>query len=174
MSDDPAASADPALLLEQTFRRFQDELLGTLYCLSRNREDARDALQEAFVKCWNHRDQVPGVVNLKAWVFQIALNTARDLRSSAWKRRSRALGEREGMIATTDRSPVEESSRREQLRLLRTALQELRSEEQEIFLMRQNGDMTYEEIAAALDLPVGTVKTRMRMALANLRKVLAP
>ena len=49
----------------------------------------------------------------------------------------------------------------------------LRPEEQEVFLLRQNGEMTYEEIAVALDVPSGTVKTRMRLALSKLREVLA-
>ena len=47
---------------------------------------------------------------------------------------------------------------------------ELRAEEQEVFLLRQNGQMTYDQIARAINIPVGTVKTRMRLALAKLRE----
>ena len=56
---------------------------------------------------------------------------------------------------------------------LTRTLSELRAEEQEVFLLRQNGEMTYEEIAEALGVPSGTVKTRMRLALSKLREVLA-
>ena len=51
-------------------------------------------------------------------------------------------------------------------------MQQLRPEEQEVFLLRQNGELTYEQIAEMLTVPVGTVKTRMRMALGKLREVL--
>jgi RNA polymerase sigma-70 factor (ECF subfamily) len=49
---------------------------------------------------------------------------------------------------------------------------ELRDEEREIFLLRQNGNLTYEQIAEMRGTPVGTVKTQMRAALAKLKKVL--
>jgi RNA polymerase sigma-70 factor (ECF subfamily) len=55
---------------------------------------------------------------------------------------------------------------------LREALAQLRQEEQEVFLLRQNGELTYEEIAEMLEVPTGTVKTRMRLALSRLREVL--
>ena len=73
--------------LEEAFARYQAELLGTLYYLVGNLEDARDALQEAFVKCWRHQDKLGEVQNLKAWIFRIALNTGRDLRETAWRRK---------------------------------------------------------------------------------------
>jgi RNA polymerase sigma-70 factor (ECF subfamily) len=50
----------------------------------------------------------------------------------------------------------------------------LRQEEKEVFLLRQNGELTYEEIAEIRNAPVGTVKTQMRTALIKLRKVLNP
>jgi RNA polymerase sigma-70 factor (ECF subfamily) len=48
----------------------------------------------------------------------------------------------------------------------------LREEEKEVFLLRQNGDLTYEQIAEMRHVPVGTVKTQMRSALDKLRKLL--
>jgi RNA polymerase sigma-70 factor (ECF subfamily) len=56
---------------------------------------------------------------------------------------------------------------------LAAAIQELREEEQEVFLLRQNGQLTYEQIGETLEIPVGTVKTRMRLALQRLREALA-
>jgi RNA polymerase sigma-70 factor (ECF subfamily) len=167
---EPAACAR---LLEQAFVRWQGELVGTLYHLVGNLDDARDALQEAFVKAWRQQHQVPQIDNLKAWIFRIALNTGRDLRESAWRRRKHALPEDDGALACSRRGPSEEASRHEELAMLRQALAELRPEEQEVFLLRQNGELTYEEIGQTLEIPVGTVKTRMRLAIAKLRRAMA-
>ena len=60
----------------------------------------------------------------------------------------------------------------ETLEQVRQALMHLRPEEQEVFLLRQNGELTYEQIAELHHRPVGTVKTQMRSALQKLRAVL--
>ena len=62
--------------------------------------------------------------------------------------------------------------RREQLDQVRQTLVELRPEEKAVFLLRQNGNLTYDEIAEIRRCPVGTVKTQMRTAMQKLRKAL--
>ena len=174
-----AASVEPVSfpapdvrMLEEAFALHQAELLGTLYYLVGNLEDARDAMQEAFVKCWKHLDKLSEVQNLKAWIFRIALNTGRDIRETAWRRKRQSLPEDESMLATTADGPPAIVEHDERLARLRLAMKQLRPEEQEVFLLRQNGDMTYEQIAETLAVPSGTVKTRMRLALAKLRAAL--
>jgi RNA polymerase sigma-70 factor (ECF subfamily) len=175
VSDDAPSNTPPdaaAGAIQVAFARHQDELLGTLFYLVGNREDARDALQETFIKCWRHRHEIGQIQNLRAWIFRIALNTGRDLRQTAWRRRRRSLAGEEHMIDAALDSPETAVARSEQIARLREAIRELRSEEQEVFLLRQNGDLTYEQIADAIGIPVGTVKTRMRLALTRLRKAL--
>jgi RNA polymerase sigma-70 factor (ECF subfamily) len=135
-------------------------------------EDARDALQEAFIKCWRHQAEVGQVENLKAWIFRVALNAGRDIRETAWRRKRQGLPEDESMLASRHAGPIEIVEHDERVTRLRQALSQLRPEEQEVFLLRQNGDLTYDQIAEMLDVPTGTVKTRMRLALARLRQVL--
>jgi RNA polymerase sigma factor (sigma-70 family) len=166
------ASARGAELLEEAFARHQGELLGTLFYLVGNLEDARDALQEAFIKCWRHQAEVGDVENLKAWIFRVALNAGRDIRETAWRRKREGLPEDESMLASRDDGPDKIVEHDERLTRLRRALKQLRPEEQEVFLLRQNGELTYEEIAEMLAVPTGTVKTRMRLALSRLRQVL--
>jgi RNA polymerase sigma-70 factor (ECF subfamily) len=151
------------------FARFQGELLGALFCLIGNLEDARDALQETFLKCWRHREQLGEIENLKAWVFRIALNTGRDARSAAWRRKRQPLDGDATMLLANHAPPEASLELAEQLAELRLAINKLRPEEQEVFLLRQNAELSYEEIARTIDIPLGTVKTRMRLALANLR-----
>jgi len=61
---------------------------------------------------------------------------------------------------------------KESIDRVRQAILGLRDEEKEVFLLRQNGDLTYEQIAEMRRCPVGTIKTQMRTALEKLRKVL--
>ncbi len=159
--------------LEEAFSCYQAELLGMLYHLVGDIEDARDALQETFIKCWRHREKVAELDNLKAWIFRIALNTGRDVRQTAWRRRKKSLPEDETIIASHREGPESEVEQNEQIALIRDAVSRLRTEEKEVFLLRQNAQLTYEQIADTMGIPTGTVKTRMRLALIRLRESLA-
>jgi RNA polymerase sigma-70 factor (ECF subfamily) len=154
------------------FNALRDELVSTLMFLLGNRDDAQDAAQEAFLKCWRTRAGLPDVQNLRAWIFRVGLNTAKDLQRSAWHRRSRPLLGEEIMLADRATAPGQAIEDQEDLARLRRAITTLRTEEQEVFLLRQNGGLTYEQIAEIRHSPVGTVKTQMRAALQKLRKVL--
>lgn len=156
-------------LLEAAFARHHSELLGTLFYLLGNVHDAQDALQEAFVRAWPHRDKLAEVANVRAWLFRVVLNTGRDLRDSAWRRRRESLNGADDMTSTL-LGPDQQLLRDEELGQFRRALLSLSPPEQEVFLLRQNGELTYEEIAESVGAPVGTVKTRMRTALQKLRE----
>jgi RNA polymerase sigma-70 factor (ECF subfamily) len=170
-ASDRAGSAGADLV--RTFESLRDELVSTLLFVVGNREDALDAAQDAFVKCWRSRDDLAGVINLRAWVFKVAMNTARDLKRSAWRRKARPLAGEDAVYADAGPAPDQQADHREDLERLRVALTGLRDEEKEVFLLRQNGGLTYEQIAEMHDRPVGTVKTQMRTALIKLRQVLA-
>ena len=77
-------------------------------------------------------------------------------------------------MVAPDAGPGQVLESTESLDRLRRAILELRTEEKEIFLLRQNGDLTYEQIAEERGCPVSTVKTQMRAALEKLRKALNP
>jgi RNA polymerase sigma-70 factor (ECF subfamily) len=160
--------------LTQTFGSLREELVGTLYYLLDNYEDAQDATQETFLKCWRSRRTLRKVRNLRAWIFRIGLNAAKDLQRNAWRRRFRPLEAAPPGDPFPRRTPVEDAIRGEELDQLHGALHDLRREEKEVFLLRQNGDLTYEEIAQLCRRPVGTIKTQMRAALHKLRGVLRP
>ena len=169
-----ADSAPPDHPLVAAFNALRDELVSTLVYLLGNRDDALDAAQEAFLKCWRARDTLDEIQNVRAWIFRVGMNTARDVQRSAWNRRVRPLVTEELMLPARDDSPGLHLEDQEALERLRQAIAGLRQEEKEVFLLRQNGDLTYEQIAELRQAPVGTVKTQMRSALIKLRKVLNP
>ena len=160
-------------VLLRAFNDLRDELVSTLCYMLGNREDAQDVAQEVFLRCWRTQENVPEIHNLRAWIFRIGLNAAKDLQRSAWRRRSKPLPGPEIMPVMDDKDPGDTVVNQETLQRLRQAVMGLRPEEKEVFLLRQNGDLTYEQIAEMHDRPVGTVKTQMRSALQKLRKVLA-
>jgi RNA polymerase sigma-70 factor (ECF subfamily) len=158
--------------LLHAFDAARSDLFAALHLMLGSPDDAQDVVQDAFLKCWRARDQVGGVCNMRAWIFRIGLNAARDLRRNVWRQRSRPLLELEPFVERLGPSPADDLVHKEQLDRLRAALLALRPEEREVFLLRQNTDRTYEEIAQLRGAPVGTVKTQMRSALQKLRRVL--
>jgi RNA polymerase sigma-70 factor (ECF subfamily) len=159
-------------LLLRTFTELRDELVSTLWFVLGNREDAQDVAQEAFLRCWRTQAGQAEIQNLRAWIFRVGLNAAKDLQRSAWRRRVKPLMGAEAMPMVDATPPARGLERQESLVQLREALLHLRPEEKEVFLLRQNGELTYEQIADLHNRPVGTVKTQMRSALQKLRKVL--
>jgi RNA polymerase sigma-70 factor (ECF subfamily) len=154
------------------FNAVRGELVSTLFFLLGNQEDAQDVAQDAFLKCWRSRDSLAEVQNLRAWIFRVGLNAAKDLQRNAWRRRARPLTDAEAVQASAAPSPADVLVDREELAQLRQALLGLRPEEKEVVLLRQNAALTYEEIAELRRTPVGTVKTQMRSAVMKLRRVL--
>ena len=170
---DASAQPNTGDILLRTFTDLRDELVSTLCFLLGNADDAQDVAQEVFLRCWRTQEGLPEVQNLRAWIFRVGLNAAKDLQRSAWRRRVKPLLGADAMPTSDSASPLSELEDKERLHQLRQALLDLRPEEKEVFLLRQNGDLTYEQIAEMYDRPVGTVKTQMRAALQKLRRILA-
>jgi RNA polymerase sigma-70 factor (ECF subfamily) len=156
----------------RAFNEVRAELVSTLFYLLGNHEDAQDAAQDAFLKCWRSREGLAEVRNVRAWIFRVGLNAAKDLQRNAWRRRAKPLAGPPAQCEAKTISPSEAVERGEDLQRLREALLDLRPEEKAVFLLRQNADLTYEEIAELRRCPVGTIKTQMRTALQKLRRVL--
>jgi RNA polymerase sigma-70 factor (ECF subfamily) len=157
----------------RAFNGMRTELVSTLFFVLGNHDDAQDVAQEVFIKCWRTRAGLTDIKNLRAWIFRIGLNAAKDLQRNAWRRRNKPFGDAAPPeVPGKAPTPSEAMENKDLMERLRKALHQLRPEEKEVFLLRQNGDLTYEEIAAMRRTPVGTVKTQMRSALQKLRRVL--
>src|SRR5947209_13145067 len=109
----------PGDLLVRTFNALRDELISTLLFVLGNRDDAQDAAQEAFIKCWGARAQLHQVQNLRAWIFRVCFNTAKDMQRSAWHRRARPLRGEEFMQATHEPPPGQALEQQESVERLR-------------------------------------------------------
>jgi RNA polymerase sigma-70 factor (ECF subfamily) len=158
--------------LVSEYLEVREELVGALAALLGNADDAQDAAQEAFLKCWRGEANDRRVRNWRAWLFRVGLNAARDLQRNAFRRKARPLDDAPPLAGLDTTCPAEALLHHEEEERLRAALRELRREEQEVFVLRQTRGLTYEQIARRTRRPLGTIKTQMRSAIHKLRKAL--
>jgi RNA polymerase sigma-70 factor (ECF subfamily) len=157
------------------FREHAGGLAGVVRAVLGPLCDAQEVLQEAFLRAWQGRERLRAARDPKAWVFVLTMNLARDLRRHARRRESTsALTETKAMeLSTREPGPHELLLGREALGRARVAIAALAEEDKEVFLLRTSAGLSFEGIATALGIPVGTAKTRMRRALHRLRRELA-
>jgi RNA polymerase sigma-70 factor (ECF subfamily) len=166
---EPETADGDALLA--AFNAVREDLYHSLYFLLGNHVDAQDALQVAFLHCWRARRKLTGVRNVRAWIYRICLNAGRDMRDSAWRRRARSLNAVAETAFCRQAPPSDILIDREERDQLEACLHRLRPEEKEIFLLRQEGQLTFEEIAQLHGRPIATGKSLMRSALCKLQRM---
>lgn len=161
--------------------RHQDRLYNTVYRLVGSAEDARDVLQDVFLKAFENLDRFRGGSSLYTWLFRIAVNTSLSHRR---KRRWVPMGlaapddaENTGRPPLADPSPADPADplmAAETERLIQEAISSLDDEHRTIVVLRDIQHCDYREIADILDVPPGTVKSRLHRARLLLRDRLKP
>jgi RNA polymerase sigma-70 factor (ECF subfamily) len=158
-------------------RRYQDRLYNALFRFLGNPEDARDVAQEAFLSAFRNLKKFRGRSQFFTWLYRIALNHALDLKRRA--KTSRALPEAEDSAhpneppdRSVSASPDWHLQRREEDERLQQALAKLSSEYRLVLILRDMDELSYEEIAEVLDIPIGTVRSRLHRARLELRRLL--
>jgi RNA polymerase sigma-70 factor (ECF subfamily) len=160
-------------------------LFGASLRFLRDRDAAAEVVQETFLAAWQRAAQFDAARGtITGWLVGIARNRALD-RLRAEGRRPRSV-QSNGLNSSTDEAgmgrdgvapeadePEAMADRRWLRALLRTSLAEMRTEEREVLVLAYDRDLTQAEIADHLGLPIGTVKSRTRRALARLRTFLA-
>jgi RNA polymerase sigma-70 factor (ECF subfamily) len=153
------------------YDNYSAALNGIIYRLVENRELAEDILQEAFVKIWNNFSSYDtGKGRLFTWMLNITRNLTIDtLRSKGYKKQAKISSDENSVSNFTDDSRIAE---RFDAMGLRKQLANLKPEQRSIIDLAYFNGYTQDEISKELDIPLGTVKTRMRTAIIELRKML--
>jgi RNA polymerase sigma-70 factor (ECF subfamily) len=137
---------------------------------------AEDAMQEAFLTLWRRLDRYDASRGeVRSWLLGIVHNSAIDrLRHSRVHDSRRASSDGiEERVPSPERTDLQ-VQQREQANEVRAALQTLPSDQRHVIELAYFGGLTHTQIASRLELPVGTIKSRMRLGLAKLAATLAP
>ncbi len=157
-------------------RRYQDRLYPTLLRLTGCAEDARDLLQDAFLRAYEKLGRFHGDSSFYTWVYRIAVNlTLSDRRKKRLPIRS-TLDPHDGHEPSSDpllTEPSRSMEIAERDALVHAALQALGPDHRAVVVMKDLDGLHYEEIAEILEIPVGTVRSRLHRARAELRERLA-
>jgi RNA polymerase sigma-70 factor (ECF subfamily) len=156
---------------EELVRAHQGIAFRTAYLVAGTAAEAEDAAQDAFVKAYRALGRFRRGAPFRPWLLQIVANEARNRRRSSGRRAGLALRvAAEGSSGGAAPSPEGALVAGEDRERLLAAVNELREEERLVIACRYFLELSEEETAAALGVPVGTVKSRNARALARLRE----
>ena len=177
-----AASGGDRNAFGELVRIYEKLVYNTIRAKVRSEEDALDISQEVFIKIWRALPNWRGECRFSTWIYKVSINCCYDHLRKLPGRATESLWvtdddgeEREIDIAdeTVDTSPEKSLERNETVDAVRAAIAKLSDDQRQIVILRDIDGHTYEEIAEMLDLEIGTVKSRLNRARANLRELLA-
>jgi len=155
---------------EEIVQRYQQIAFRTAYVITASAADAEDAAQEGFVKAYRALDRFRPGAEWRPWLLRIVANEARNRARSAGRRQRLELrlseGFRPGDAAPSPEAVAVASDERRRLVGMLNALPD---EDRMVIVTRYLLELSGEETAAALGIPVGTVKSRLSRALTRLR-----
>lgn len=168
----------------QLFDRYHKRAFSVAYGVLKHRQDSLDVVQEAFVKVHKHLGSFQGTSSFYTWLYRIVMNLAIDhLRrrrtgrsveyDDAVLREEGGGSEASVMPRALEANPRKAVIRRELLEKVQAALSELPEIHQQVILLREVEGLSYEEMAEALDVPKGTIMSRLFHARKKMQAALA-
>lgn len=167
----------------ELFDRYHKRVYAVAFGVLKNRQDALDCVQEGFVKVHRHLPSFQGSSSFYTWLYRIVMNLAIDQlrrRKSArpvefddgFRRDSQEPGDDAIVSRMLDENPRKAVIRRELLQKVEAALAELPEYHRQVILLREIEGMSYEEMAEALDVPKGTIMSRLFHARKKMQEAL--
>lgn len=193
-----AITVDDALLVEQVrggdmsafsrlIARYQDRIVNTCWRISGNLDDAQDLAQEAFLRALESIESFQHRAGFYTWLFRIAVNLAISHRRKAARAVKLSLHGSDGQSRVENQAarlvgrvthdandPPANVVSRETGQRVAEAIEQLDDEHRAVLVLRDIEGFDYQRIAEILDLPIGTVKSRLYRARMELRGRLAP
>jgi len=159
---------------------YQNRVFGFVRRMINNPEEAADVTQDVFVRAFQNFDRFDGRSSLRTWLFRIAYNLCIDRARKSDRRVSEVAliepgDEGETMeVADVRWQPEQFALDDELMAVLEQGIRSMSEKLRSVLLLHDREEMPYEEIAKMLDVPVGTVKSRLFLARAHLQNTLKP
>ena len=151
-------------------RRHRAGVINVVYRMCGDANLAEDAAQEAFIRAWQRLHSYRPRSPFRNWVYRIATNAALDV-----LRRERETVDIDGLpLAASDEGPEANVEGEERSERVRQAVLALPPASRAVLVLREYEGLSYQEIAGTLNIPMGTVMSRLNYARDRLRKSLAP
>jgi RNA polymerase sigma-70 factor (ECF subfamily) len=149
--------------------RYREMVIGVAYRLCGDAALAEDVAQETFIRVWDKLSTFRPEGNFRAWLARIATNLTID----ALRRRKPVVDIADLAIAASGQEPETVVLKGERAAAVREALMQLPLHSRMVLVLREYEALSYQEIADALDIPLGTVKSRLNDARRRLKAELA-
>jgi len=170
---------------QELVEKYQRRAYGIAFGMLRNRDDALDAAQEAFVKVFRNMKTFKGDSSFYTWFYRIVVNVCIDhcrkrakMKPVEYDETFRRRDERQDVVPlsgnTRSMHPEVRFEQAELSKVINAALETLSENHRTIILLREVEGMSYEEIAEAVGVHIGTVMSRLHHARKNLQKALKP
>ena len=143
-------------------RRHAPGVMNVVYRMCDDAQIAEDAAQETFIQAWTHLSSYRPQTPLRNWLYRIALNAATDM----LRKEKRILPGSLEDLPLTDGQPGPETlvSQQERIALVQKAVISLPEASRAVLILREYEGLSYQEISSTLDIPVGTVMSRLNYA----------
>ena len=153
----------------QLVNRFKDRLLNFIYRFVNDLDLAEDLVQDTLLKLYTHKDSYQEIAKFSTWLYTIAANLARTELRKKKRRKTFSVTElsredREFIIVSSDVDPSEDLSSQNFEKSVQMALAELPDDFKTIIILRDIQELSYDEISKIVELPLGTVKSRINRA----------
>ncbi len=159
------AAAGHADAWSELIGRYGRSIYNVAFQFTGNTAEAEDLTQDIFLRLYRNLDRYRGDVPLTGWTLRLSRNLCVDhYRRTRTERRSVIVSEEVLKHQPSDSDPGADAERREKLRLIYQALEELPEPFAEVLMLRDLQGLSYADICAFLDVPEGTMKSRLRRA----------